>query len=171
MGLAEAGSQAGEMQAVADFIMTTNPITLEAAQQRDAFILRWEDISWFDKSFPSQETYDEIMNRNNQFWIANHPAAERQIAVNIVKNNPTSPRQTSGGLFPTDERLEDIERPDIEVLEDQIEDAKPLFEVPLWFKTGVIVAILGGAALGIAKIVTGLNPMALAAKFAAKKGV
>jgi hypothetical protein len=168
---ADVGTRAGEIAAAKDFIMTTNPVSSEAARLRDDFIMHWESLGWLDQNLPSMAVYDEIMNRNNQFWIANRPPEERATAVRIVKENRSDPRQTTSGLFPNDKRLDNIERPDIEVLEEQIEDAKPLFEIPVWFKTGVIVAVLGGAALGIAKIVTGLNPMALAAKFAAKKGV
>jgi hypothetical protein len=164
------GTMAGSIQTAADYIMNENPFSDEAAAIRDSFIVRWDNLGWTDKTFPSQELYDEIMNRQNQFWIANRAAEERATAARIVRENRSDPRQTSGGILPGDERLKDVEHPDIEALEEQIEAAKPLFELPTWFKGGVIVALLGGAALGIAKIVTGLNPMALAAKFAARKG-
>ena len=161
---------AGTIQAAADYIMNENPFDAASAKVRDDFIVRWDSLGWTDKTFPSQELYDEIQNRQNQFWIANRAAEERATAARIVRENRLDPRQTSGGVLPGDERLKDVTEPNIEILDEQIEDAKPLFEFPTWFKGGVIVALLGGAALGIAKIVTGLNPVALAMKFTKKGG-
>lgn len=165
----ESGRMSGEMQAVHDFIVFARIESDEAALQRDSFIKLWDDLGWFDLHFPSQELYDEIKNRENQFWVANRPKEERATAAQVVRNNPTDPRQLSGGVFPQDERIKDVAQPDIEKLDEQIEDAKPLFEWPSWMAPAVIGTILVGAGLGIAKVVSGLNPMALAMKLA-KKG-
>lgn len=166
----ELGTRAGSVATIAEFIMNTHPLNADAARVRDQFIIRNDQLGWTDKNFPSQALFDEYRNWENQFWIANKPKEERAVAAKVIRENPLDPRQTSGGVMPGDPRLQGIDRPEIENLEEQIEDAKPLFEIPTWFKTGAIVAVLGGAALGIAKMVTGLNPLAIAAKLAKKGG-
>lgn len=163
----ESAVMSGQMQAVHDFIVFARIESDEAAFLRDDFIKRWDDLGWFDLHFPSQELFDEIKNRENQFWVANRPKEERASAANVVRNNPTDPRQLSGGVFPQDERIKDVKEPDIENLEEQIEEAKPFW--PSWTGPAVIITALAGVGLGIAKVVSGLNPMALAMKFA-KKG-
>ncbi len=160
------GSRAGEMEAIRSFIMSAHALTPEAARIRDEFIIRWEDLGFMDRELPTQAVYDEMKNRENQFWIANRPPEERATAVKIVQENRSDPRQTTGGVFPADPRVKGIEQPDIEVLDEQIEENKPLIEFPAWFKPAVIITGLAGVGLGIAKIVTGLSPVSLLTKIA-----
>jgi len=165
----ESAQMSGRMQAVHDFIVPARIESDEAALLRDSFIKRWDELGWFDLHFPSQELFDEILNRENQFWVANRPKEDRAIAVKVVQQNPTDPRQLSGGVFPQDERLKNVGNPNIENLEEQIKKAKPLIEWPSWMAPAVIGTVLVGVGLGIAKLVSGLNPMALAMKIAKKE--
>lgn len=160
----ESAEMSGRMQAVHDFIAFARTESDEASLLRDDFIKRWDELGWFDLHFPSQELFDEILNRENQFWVANRAKEDRAIAAKVVRQNPTDPRMLSGGVLPQDERLKRVGNPDIEKLEKQIEASKPFIEWPSWMAPAVIGTVLLGVGLGIAKLVSGLNPMSLAMK-------
>lgn len=165
----ESAQMGGRMQAAHDFIAFAQVVSDEAAMLRDDFIKRWDGLGWLDLHFPSQELFDEIINRENQFWVANRAKEDKAAAAATVRNNPIDPRQLSGGVLPGDERIGRITNPNIENLEEQIEKSKPWIEWPSWAAPAVIGTVLVGVALGVAKVVTGLNPMAIAMKLA-KKG-
>lgn len=161
------GDRAGQMDAIHSFIVTAVPVSDEAAMLRDDFISYWDGLSFLDKTLPSQDVFDEMRNRQNQFWIANRPPEERDAAVKTVTDNRIDPRQTSGGVFPGDPRLKNVKDPHIANLQDQVNRAKPL--LPSWAGPAIIGSAIVGIALGIAKVVSGLNPLALAQKLA-KRG-
>ncbi len=167
MGDDSVGSRAGQIEAIRSHIMGTTPVSDEASLLRDDFIRRWDDLGWYDQTFPSQAVFDEMRNWENQFWIANRPPTERASAVETVTNNPSDSRQTSGGVFPEDPRLKNVKDPHISDLKKQIEKAKPL--LPSWAGPAIIGSAIVGIALGLAKIVGGLSPLALVGKLS-KRG-
>jgi hypothetical protein len=124
MSVSESAVWAGELEAIRSFIGGSTPQTDEASRLRNDFIRRWNQLSFFERTLPSQAIYHEFKNRENQYWIANRPIEERENAVSVVKNNLES-GQLTGGVFPEDERLKNVDAPDISVLDEQIEAAKP----------------------------------------------
>ncbi len=141
MSLSDSATWAGEIEAIRAFISSSRPETDEASLIRNDFLRRWNELSFLDRTLPSQALYHEIKNRENQYWIANRPIEERENAVAVVKENLEN-GQLTGGVFPEDERLKNVKQPDISVLDEQVQAAKP------WFPEWVGPLAIGSAVIG-----------------------
>jgi hypothetical protein len=158
-----------DMEAINHFISDTVAVTPEAVKLKDAWIKWFDNLGWWEKNIGTP-AYDEARNRRNAFIIANQPnaTAKKEMQEQLkrgIETEEMSPDDfwtltpgDSGGQATRKDSSGNLPEPPPEPL------------IPTWAKGGMIIAIIGGVALGVAKLVGSLNPAALALKFAKKKG-
>ena len=138
-----------DMEAINRFMSDTVAVTPEAVRLKDDWIRWWDTLGWGEKNVGTQ-AFDEARNRRNAFIIANAiTPSQKKDMEDVVKHGITSEemqgdtrRADSSGKFP---------------------EPPPPPLVPDWMKLGTGIAALAGIALGIASIVSKLNPVSLLA--------
>jgi peptidoglycan hydrolase-like protein with peptidoglycan-binding domain len=90
----EFGSQIEDVEAIDRYMRTTPLKTPEAFKIKDAYIIWYDQASWWDKNV-SKEFYDAQRTRRNQLNIANQPteAAKAEVREVIVKGVTTEEMQ------------------------------------------------------------------------------
>lgn len=143
-----------DMIAIHRYMSDTIAVTPKARELKDQFIRWWNGLTWNERNL-STAAFDEARNRMGRFQLENTTSAEQRAGVQRVLSTGITTeemegkgrRTTSDGFIP-DAPSQDSEKPFL----------------PSWFKAGAGIALLAGTALGIAKIVGGFNPLALAAR-------
>jgi hypothetical protein len=141
-----------DMIAINRFMSDTFAATPEAVRLKDQWIRWWDKLTWNERNL-SSSVFDEARNRRNAFMIANakNPKQTQEIISRGIETEEMeggSRRTTDDGFFPN---------------APSEDEAPPL--IPSWVKIGAGVAVLGGVALGVMKIIGSLNPAALAMRF------
>lgn len=149
IGLLSGGIHDNEdMSAINQFVSDTVAITPDAIELKNQWVRWWDGLSWYTKNV-STEAYDEARNRMKAFVIANQPTQQAKKDIKEVFAQGIDTEQMEGESKRSDDQGF-FDAPDRD-------PEKPL--IPQWVWISVGVSVLGGIALGIAKVVS--NPMAL----------
>lgn len=156
-----------DMEAINRFMSDTVAVTPEAVKLKDDWIKWWDQLGWWEKSIETGP-FDEARNRRNAFIRANvTSAADREAVERVIKTGVTTEEMSPDDwwtLNPGDSGGQ-TKRADSE---GNLPTPPPPPLIPTWAKTGSIVAVLAGVALGVAKIVSKFNPVSIAASLARK---
>lgn len=158
-----------DMEAINRFMSDTVAVTPEGVKLKDAWIKWWDNLGWWEKSIETGP-FDEARNRRNAFIRANAAtAAEKEAVERVIRTGVTTEEMSPDDFWRLDPGNSggQTKRTDSE---GNLPEPPPAPLVPTWVKTGGIVALLAGVALGVSKIVARLNPVGLIAGIAAKKG-
>jgi hypothetical protein len=89
-------SQSEDMDAINRYMMRMDLMTGQAAQHRDAWVVWYDNLSWWERT-QDGAIYDEARNRRNEFNLANAVTPEEKAGVLHVMQTGMTTEEMAGG--------------------------------------------------------------------------
>ena len=87
---------AANLAAINQYMGQQRPINDEAGKAKNAWIIWYDRLGWWDKTYPSQAVYDYARNLKNAFNRANAPTPEAKKQVEQVIQTGVSSEESRG---------------------------------------------------------------------------